>query len=545
MDNRTRKPKGKQTSTRNTKSPRGKQGRKDSGTKRVNFDNTRESKFDQDVERMRKASGFTDDRSNDIAWYAKNAELLRSAASLPFSTTVGTKTPYGDATAVPGIMALNWAPVIGGEENAPINQAANQIYSFVVHANSRNYSYNAPDQMALILAGANAFAAIAMGIRAYGTMRLFDQRDMYTPKALVRAMGFNYDDLRNNLAQMWFDLNELIARSKQIWIPNVMPVIERWYWMSSNIYRDGDNVKSQYYLFTPTLLYQLNESSSGGTGLTAREWMSSQSVQHTWADYMQYVNGMINALVNSEDRGIIFGDILKAYGADAIYALNEVSSSYQITPVYDREVLTQIENAMPFGNRPADVTQDQANLTLVQNWSSAALSVFEGNAAYWIPDVQVLNFHTVDTPTPEMIMIATRLKPAGLQFITYSGGEAPSGQLAPITYGTEVVLNINVLANEWAGAIVAHNIFAFNSKVGYNAPILNTEDQALGYMAFDWCPWIYKIQSVALPTQAFTPAIVTAKQAFGDYDNYTYIDTLTLRKMHQTAVYSEFGVPTI
>lgn len=146
------------------------QPKKDSKAKRVNFDNERLDKVEK---QMRKDSGYRDCRSNDVLWYAKTPELLRSAASIPFSTTLGTKPEFTIPTAVPGVLQIDWAPTVGGMEARPINQAANSIYSFTVHANSRNYSYDPADQMKMIIAGMQVFSALAAGIRAYGVMLNF------------------------------------------------------------------------------------------------------------------------------------------------------------------------------------------------------------------------------------------------------------------------------------------------------------------------------------------------------------------------------------
>lgn len=67
---------------------RRRQPRKDSSSKRVNFDNTRESRFARDIKRDACKAD-----ANDPSWYAQNAELMRAAASYNFATTVDRKCP--------------------------------------------------------------------------------------------------------------------------------------------------------------------------------------------------------------------------------------------------------------------------------------------------------------------------------------------------------------------------------------------------------------------------------------------------------------------
>lgn len=516
---------------RGKKPARKQQPRKDSKAKRVNFDNTREDKFERDE--MRERSGWKDNRSNDVSWYARNAELLRSAASIPFSTTIGMPLDFDRTTSVPGVMTLQWCPIVGGAYNAPLNQAARSLYSYLVHANSRNYSYNDPDLMIMIMAGANVFSAYALGVRAYGTMRRFSQLDYYTPEALVTAQGFNYEDLKKNLSRMWFDLNELSARLTQIWVPNTLPVFNRWFWLNSNIYKDGDSAKSQYYQFVQSQFYQYIAPASGGAGkLQPYIWVSGASKSNTWDEYMNMMNSLLDTLLSSEDRGIIFGDILNAYGADKIFAVNAISSDYMVEPVYDKEVLTQIENATVTRWRPANVEQDTVTNTLVQRWNTGATL----DNGYFAPSVQVLNFHQIEPPTPEQIMVATRLKVAGCYTVNYTGGSTTVLELSPDAYGTEIIVGVTVVNYNWTGGTKSMNyLLVTTDLLKPQSDTINTLS-VYRWSAFDWAPWIYMTGTVTQPTSADQHIEIKATRALGDWDNYTFISVAELNKMHTTAI---------
>lgn len=395
--------------------------------------------------------------SNDIRWYASSPELLRAAASIPFNEVVGN-TLYTSSISpsnVPGVMSLQWVPFMGGEFS-PITQAANDIYSFTVHANSRNTSYAAADEMMMIMAGAQVFSCIAAGIRAFGTMKRYSQIDRYTPQALVESMGFDFNDLKSNLANMWFDLNQIIAKTGQIWIPNVLPVIERQYWMNSQIFKDGSSPKAQYYMYVQAVYYQLDETNSvQGTMLQPKVWVGPDGkAKHTWAEYIKFVNELMDAIVASEDRGIIFGDILKAYGPGALYTLAPITPEYLVEPVYDREVLSQIENATVWDitglesdsnkqeayNSIQPVKQNVDKQTIVHALfkptsfgNSGCKRVFSSVA----PNRVVLNFHQLESPTPEQIMVATRMTALGFTRV-----ENSTTDFYPAQCGTEVCTKI-------------------------------------------------------------------------------------------------------
>lgn len=539
-----------------------KQPRKDSKSKRVNLDNERLDRFEKDLTKTK--------ADNDVSWYSRNAELLKSAASIPFSTTTGELLPWptnpGNYTAVPGVEALYFIPTLGGYDASAVNAAKESIYSYVVHANSRNTRYGSSDLMMMILAGAQLFAAIASAIRAYGIMRTFDQRNKYTPRVLIEAMGFSYQDLQANLSNMWFDINEMIARSTQIWIPTTMPIVNRWVWMNSNIYMDSESVKGQMYVFVQDMFLGLNETAyetgtslmwmgnNGNTITTAQSTAdayrnggdSSKGIpNHTWKQFVTMINGMFDLLLNSEDRGIMMGDILKAYGSENIFALTPIPSDYQITPIYDREVLTQIENASVNINLPFSVTQNVNTNQIVTEWGTITGSGVANSCL----EREILNFHQKEVPSPEQVMVATRLKCLGGHPIVDANGKLV--QCVPETMGTEFICLVRffvytgISSQNVIPSAIFQNLRTYNSAE-LNQIALDAYTMFL-YMTFDWAPWWYISNANAASWGGDASAYVPnePRLAMGDYDNYTWLDANTFKKMNTTALYSEFGVPVI
>lgn len=542
----------KQQNRKQTSNTRRQQPRKDSKSKRINEDNARLSKVERDIDEGKAAwmRGARAKDCNDIAWYASNSELLKSAASMPFSTTIGLPIFRENGLtmpAVPGVMAIYWEPFVNGGDRSAIQQAANSIYSYIVHANSRNYNYNAPDLMLMILAGIDVFKMLGVGIRAFGAMQNFEQQNYYTPKALLAAMGFDYDDLRSNLSKMWFDLNELIARSKQVWIPNVMPVLERWFWMSTNVYMDASSVKAQYYLFVPASYYVFEEkTSSTGSSLSANIWAiptTGSPNLKTWAQYLTIMNTMIDALLNAEDRGIIFGDILNAYGADKLYALNAIAVDYKTVPTYNAEVLTQIENCNCVDCSVQGIQQD-ANGNLMTVSSQVYTSTLN---TYRFKTQAIINFHQTTPPTPEQIMIATRMMALGATVQSVTGsGEDQTVQILPTAAGTEFGKFIEVFTLNWSTGVPVVEAHQMAQEFGFSSSGVAVLDRKFtDWAPFDWAPWLYAMNT----NPSVTPTVgmelgKPISKALGDFDNYGEMNIPTLQKMHTTAVYSEFGIPT-
>lgn len=438
------------------------------------------------------------------------------------------------------------------------------MYSYTVHANSRNTKYNAPDQMVLVIAAANIYACLANGIRAYGVAKQYDAMNMYMPEGLLYAMGFDADDIRKNLSKMWFDLNNLIAQMQQIWVPVDMPLFKRWWWLNTNVYTDADSLKSQFFIFVQNGYYQYAENSdspNGASALIMKRW--KRAAYNTWDQYLSLIQGMIDALVQSEDRGIIFGDILKAYGESNLMKLNPIDSEYKVIPTYSQEVLSQIENATIYaGCRPNQVTHDPAqdSQPLVESWTPTADDPAITNVI--LPGKQILNFHH-DVVSSDDIMVATRLKAAG---VTYDGSH-----FKPAIYGTEIctgmtMYNRNVMVKPFHGIVsqtYGQNVISTDGNY-WQFSGLNSQDRAFNatlscddlgaYNDFDWAPFIYLFDTTKGSVAEWwnggkvTPGNnlnITPFRGFGDKQQWTILDGDNLRQLHTVAMYSLFGVPKI
>nr|AVX53593.1 putative capsid [Marmot picobirnavirus] len=518
---------------------------------------------------------------NDISWYNHSPELLKSAASLPFASIIGQGLSWTSGVpiqSVPGIMSIGWDPSIGGElnDNGAINQAATSTYSYLVHANSRNYTYEAADLMLAIMAGAEVFSILGAMIRAYGVAHKYSEANRYLPDGLLTAMGFQPDDIRKNFSRMWFDINLLIDRSKQIWIPNTMPFLMRRFWLNTTLFKDSSDVKGQIYVFVQNdyLSYQSTTIETGGalleTGCGPQPYTEFHPAeqQYTWDQWMSVAEYMLQKLLDEEDRGIMYGDILNAYGADHIYALPTITSDYTVEAVYSEEVLMQIENLVT----SRSVTQcgvGQVEGLLVPIYKHAIITPTQPLEA-GLPGVQALNFHFNTQPSPEAIMVATRAKTAGMVYIKagniiVSSSWNPDYQCRPAnaiassakatdlrvsTCGTEICTSIRLWFRDLKRSSGPSKYFAWELIQCASQWATGDTDIATRafLMSFDWHPFLYEVQSGPkdnpdFPSDTEELLYTGTVAAYGDYCNYTQISSANLERLHSVALYSEFGVP--
>lgn len=528
--------------------------------------NSKRGRTSGDTERQIKEDAKGPGR-NDFSWYNHNPELLRAATSLPFAPILGTGVFPSANTAIPGIMSIQWYPSYGsGVRPTALNQASDSVYSFVVHANSRNYNYTAPDLTILTFAGMQVFMMLAAMRRAFGVVKYYAEENRYLPDALLAAMGFDPVDLRQHLGSAWYDINNLIDQSRQLWIPNAFPILERWFELNSNVYTDAQGLKAQIYVFVQAGYYEYAEKwlTTGSAMKMTRAYSGGYAdenaggffspgagTKYPWETWVNTCQHLINNLVESEDRGIIYGDILNAYGKERLYGLDAIPADFMVSPVFNAEMLMQIENITTVENIVLGLQQLEEDIYPIYDLRVSQDSNASTN------DV-LLNFHFPGQPSPEHIAVATRLTTCGVtvakaqaaQRATTSTGEYvitnPESKVIKmsIARGSETVGDIRL----WQYDLQNHAITNFPVYLARTTNSANTND--LWMMAFDWHPFLYGVSSNFASGHTFVEAdlgkpVYTTNFAYGDYDNYAFVSQENIKRIHDAAMFSLLGVPQV
>lgn len=467
------------------------------------------------------------DRTNDPKWYAANPQLMTAAGSYSFSNVLGTKLPITQHS-FPGIMTMSWIPTLGTDDPAVI--ATRNVYSFVRHANSGSANYDAPDLMMYILAVDSAFSYIANLIRLYGVMRLFDQRNKYMPRAIVRSMGINYDSILENLANLNYYINSLVARASVLWIPDTMPFVERHYWLNSNIFCDGASSKAQLYIPLQYSYYKYNPTlTSYGGGLEPKQ-LPDFANGLTYTQLVNFGEDLFSQLdANNEDFGIMGGDILKAYGKEHLYTISEIPFNYTVMPIYSTEVLSQFHNATTTGILPGNIVQSP-NGDIKLEWPTSGT---DAGARAYIPSNLMLDFFQSEAPTPEQVMVATRLSTAWQWWNTVESGGTSKYSIVPGHVGTEIVATF--IMWYYDGEALRYSSFYTTTPKTKVTPTM-----VAMLSKFDWAPFVY-----VSDTDSCAISDTNIIEIIGDVENYTTINSESLRKLHTTATWSEFGIPAM
>ena len=506
----------------------------------------------------RKAGKFVDTvkcAPNDVSWYASNPQLVKDAGSFSFNNPVGGVVNldngglYNTQFAVPGVMAIRTVGVPGCSRDltSPLNIAARNIYSFVRHANSGHANYDAPDLMMYLLAMDNVYSMLSFMSRAYGVVSYYQSRNRYVPKALFNAMHLDYEDFMENIADFRAFINVYAVKVGSYCVPKSMSYFTRHMWMYTNVYKDSESDKAQLYLYTPAFFYQFSATASTQGGSLEPVFMdgAASSKLMTFEELRTKANGLIQALMYDEDANIISGDVLKAFTSEGVFKLGPITEDYVVEPVYNEEVLHQINNVTLLGayskaqaeswKITQQTTGDQAGgILFAPIWEADTLST------PWANMPLVFNSYKKD-PGPEDTLVGSRLTVAQWQ-----GSES---RYTIHDCGSDVALTAEVYRmvagsnNRWDVVTppyaTVYTKWMFVEVGAVDAAALCSQIAQLEN--FDWHP---PIQYAVLTTN--TSGGVTAvdmPMPCQDMDNYTVFTFRDLAKLHETALLSQFSVP--
>lgn len=503
---------------------------------------------------------------NDISWYSKNKLLLQNACNLSFGNPIGAIVDHGGIGSkalnrrIPGIMTLGLVtgPGYSGSRESAANIASKNIYSFIRQANSGGKNYDPNDLMSYLLAVDEAYMLFYDGVRALGMINSYNTQNRYAPKAMLHAAGWDYDDLVANIADFRYFINSFSTRMNAFAVPANWSLYKRHAWLYSNVYLDGTGSKAQMFMFKPTC-YRVRNDATGAletysldnkrvTGATPTQ-KPSQPVRRTFAMYREACNNVFQALINSEDVGIISGDILKAFNGGMLHLLPVIADGYVVVPTYNMEVLEQIHNATILnGVYNVDITMDNAINGGNVVYAPRALVQFmqpdgagatpytykEVRKIYPLSNAQLIDFKT-ETVTPEQVMVGTRLT-AGAAGAFYEPDTKTIVENEDTNFAAGSVIALDVSSTEVVSNVDIYTLLDNgNTQVRNVAQLTNGEISA--YSMFDWSPIRYIGEITTDHAKPVDGGLL------GDLENYSLVDLSTLHNIHDTAILSEFDVP--
>lgn len=426
--------------------------------------------------------------ANDIEMHSLSDQLLEPLGKLsqhlingrPIYQTLPNALTQGSLKSqkLGGIMRMGYAMTVGDAVDSKdgINLGSNSLFNFVRSKTGGTSYYEAPDLGLYNICATSLYVVYAVAARLYGTIANEQTKNLYTAEAMVTAMGFNYDDFAENILDFrgWLNLFAEKVGTTCI-VPKGLQYFRRQTWLASNIYMDSEMEQSQYYLFIPMTLFKWNEGVSAtqrqfelkrnratnnpslnatavatpwttGTGLLSPT-TSNKDAYCTFSDLKQFAEDLYDAMRGSQDAGYIAAGYLRAF-ENNIMMLSPIDETYRVDPVYNSDVLMQIENSFvttKLANFAASVTEDVSinKGYLVTNYYGLLTPGATFNSASEVakysdlvdpkayrPDSTILNFHNDENVTPAKVMEASRMLGPSLERTTsFADGSLPTGSI--------------------------------------------------------------------------------------------------------------------
>lgn len=538
------------------------------GKPRGRRDSSRRDK-DSEPNSVSEVKDFENSRGNPFELYNKNPLLTENAAKINSNNPLGmpynvfNTTEVADDTVnkIPwkyfdlyesGVATINFLPTIGmcEEPTSPANIAFNNVYSYVRHANSGGRNYDSASLGMYITAADSAYMWYEVMVRLYGTLNLYSGMNKYYPRALVRAQGFDFDALVNQIPNLQFRINRYAKVLSTLYMPH-FNIIDRHRWCCGNYFVDAPNAKAQTYVVKPVALYFLQETGTHEEPHDPLEYAVLECVQ--WSKMYAATNATtegpnlltfteIDAICTnfekliafSSDMALISGDISKAYQGN-VTSLDMVPDMFELYPKYDETVLHMFHNATLEGSLLAfnslRITQEFNDEGVYWYIYQKPLQPISGDSGssfimkHLRNGKRMVDFK-VDNPSTELIVEGTR-------FTSMRGPENHKS-----VFGTEICTTIVLHYYEATGAKGEPRLVSKS----LNSVAVHTDDQieALGKLsAYNYAPGIF----------LFRTSGTTAEQTlhylahFYDVDNYTVLDYDALKKLHEMAILSEWDVP--
>lgn len=481
-------------------------------------------------------------KKQDYGWYNIDDTISSAVGNFAYNRFTGAPETIDaiinsnsntdkSAQAQPGIMKIDFIPTMGKSDSAvsALNVAARSTYTWVRHQNSGRTNYEAPDLMIYIGAMAQIYEYFYECERIYAAAMTYLYENRYIGRGLLRACYVDIASITGNLASFRYKLNLLAAKISSLCVPAKFTLFKRHAFIARNVFTDSDSVRGQMYIYRAkaSLKFSATAETTGGSlqqVLTPGEKGNSAG----WNAIISHLEGLVDAVLQDEDMNIMSGDILKAYGRENCYTLEFIDENITINPVFNEDVLQQIENAFTYRGAEFElsttntyrVTQtagsSEKDSYLMTIEPSPAATVYSGTEVYF-------NSHK-DHPTYE-------------NNIEWSRDNCVS------SYDSEFVVGFTIYTN------------AFNSnypgidglkegEVGFNSAYLTTGADIDTFIQmlelwekFDWAPMIY----------LFTGNTTNSSfhGVLADLKVYTIISRDTLSQIHDASAEGLLGKLTM
>lgn len=339
--------------TVNKKDSRNNQAKKQGTSKPSNQDRQAMKVMDQDDPKFAKLNRYND--GNDPDYYFTDKALAEQAATFPFVYFLGTKNTIGKFC-VPTVEVIRMNPSLGvtpSDDDGNVdtqtgaNMAAQKLYTRLSVASGRTASYQPNDVLMSIAAATSLAEGIEYARRFFGVATTYSVRNRVFAWRILSMLANAPEsfgrDFVTKMADYRMELNMIITKLNQIPLFADMGFVRKSLEMYQKIYMDETSDTAQIYAYSPYSIWQIDETTQGGTTLKSVELYST-----TFQGLLDKLNACADALLNSTTLNMVYADIFnyQARFSAKFITLDYVLEGYSVIPEYNERALQQIHNAV-------------------------------------------------------------------------------------------------------------------------------------------------------------------------------------------------------
>lgn len=309
--------------------------------------------MDQDDPKFAKLNRYND--GNDPDYYFTDKGLADQAATFPFVYFLGTKNTLGLFN-VPTVEVLRINPSVGvtpsdDEGNVDVqtgaNMAAQKLYTRLSVASGRTASYQPNDVLMAVAAATSLAEGIEYARRFFGVATTYSARNRVFAWRILSMLANNNgfgQDFVTHMADYRMELNMIITKLNQVPLFADMGFVRKSVEMYQKLYMDATSDTAQIYAYAPYSMWQIDETTEGGTTLKTVNLTSLARFQ----TLLDKLNACADALLGSTTLNMVYADIFnyQARFSSKFITLDYVLEGYSVIPEYNERALQQIHNAV-------------------------------------------------------------------------------------------------------------------------------------------------------------------------------------------------------
>lgn len=473
---------------------------------------------------------------NNPAWRQTGDHSLDDAATLSFVQLDKDEKGIGTGTKKHATHIVHTFEMVLGEAEgfttSPFYLAFKRIYDIQRGKNRGATNYTVADTMQYYFPLMTIAATTASIQRMIKIAKHPELASRATINDMLYSMGVSPDSIYANIANLETRVARLLSVLNENPLPAELPVLKRWIWLSSFVFKDSTEHNFTSIIMLPASYHSIDTAYHEYLTRRIDGFAWEPGTNHSYQNVCELLDNMeavIKSIMQNVTMQAIAGDIINGFEGKLVQW--DVASDYSDSPyIYDEEFLLQYQNAYFHVGRPTtflvdlfgltrdiagDVGQGPLNsLGKLSHFLPVLEETHQADALHTNKVVHCLDYEALDAPTTAMALsfVVNGNSSSSLSYYYWnpSDGALTNGTAKPdagrtfgllSTYSTEIVLS-------------GHVFMGNNRLLDMSSNEIKSVAQIGELQGFDVLPWFY-----------YYPGSSNFREIFAELDHYAVLST--------------------